>query len=132
MSLDFSGCRAKIGRAYEHHEALQSFLQDTFAVESNRVGVRIQFDMKASEYIVYIDRVPVLDTALRQVALIAGDVIQNLRACLDHILWQLAMNYTKGAVALDRDRERNVQFPIIDNPCAWGGVKGRNLADIPG
>jgi hypothetical protein len=48
MSLDFSGCRAKIGRAYEHHEALQSFLQDTFAVESNRVGVRIQFDMKAT------------------------------------------------------------------------------------
>jgi hypothetical protein len=55
--------------------------------------------------------------------LIIGDCVHNLRACLDHLAYQLAI-LGKGGV-LDEQEARSVTFPIYTKPETFRNNKRR-------
>jgi hypothetical protein len=124
MTHPLDGCWAKIERAKEHRRGLEAYLRETFSVDENRVGVGIRFDSDVGEHILYISRVPDLSSCFINIALLAGDALQNLRSSLDHLTWQLALLHTDGQIRFPK----RVQFPIVDNPDDWAEVIGKRAA----
>jgi hypothetical protein len=52
-----------------------------------------------------------------------GDIVQNLRAALDHLVWRLVpLTGAKGT--------RRTQFPIVCYTRAWQAAQGRNLRGV--
>jgi hypothetical protein len=87
---DFTSCRAKLRRAEEHLDIFQSEAVASFAVESNRAGLSIEFDAKSGYHIYRVATLPPEDLLLR-FGLIIGDVVHNLRGALDHLAWQISL-----------------------------------------
>lgn len=98
------GVVAKIQRASSHLEALYAEVRTFVESEPKPHGFVSKVDVETSRYIalVRIYRPPPVEFSL-----IAGDFIQNLRAALDHLVWQMvkANGQTPG--------NRNA-FPIFD------------------
>ena len=126
MTISLNGCRAKVARAKEHKEILKDYLRETFSTDKNRIGVGVRFDANTSEHVTYISRVPDLGDHFEYIALIVGDILQNLRSALDHLAWQLALWHTNGNIK----KPRRVQFPIIDNPQDFPKARNDALAEI--
>lgn len=122
----FDGCWAKVERAKEHRDALQRFIAETFAVESNRPVIGLKNDRNTGEHVLYVEHVPDFSTFLRRVVLILGDALHNLRSALDHLAFQLAIRHTGGKVA----KPKAVQFPIFDSPADWVRESDRWLAEV--
>ena len=62
-----------------------------------------------SEKSAYVFRRELTDAQRTHWALIVGDIVVNLRASLDHIAYQLALQTTK-----DHEILKNIYFPILD------------------
>jgi len=57
--------------------------------ESNKPNIATEDDLQNDRFVI---RVEILhDARVFQAALVAGDFISNLRACLDHLAWQLSL-----------------------------------------
>lgn len=102
------GVWAKIARAKAHREALDKHISRTFARKENHPRIGIKFDPEARQSVLYVSRMKDVSPALEQTALIAGDLINNLRSALDHLTYQIAVKCTRDSV---RSRP---QFPICD------------------
>lgn len=109
MTIDLSGCRAKIKRADEHLNALYAEMQTFFEPYSNR---RIVYDVFDRPWHIIVVR-PLLDELppLR-LSLICGDAVHNLRTALDHLVWQLVL--TEG-----NEPGKWNSFPIYSDPKAF-------------
>jgi hypothetical protein len=97
-SAFLSSARAKLLRALEHQEALDTLVADTFRIEANRPRVGTRYESESGEHIVYASFMPQLDDFFERASLITGDAIHNLRATLDHVIYALADRHTKGNV----------------------------------
>ena len=107
MALDFSGARSKVDRALEHLQTLDAHIQQTIASEPQPIGAHYEPEIESiSLYAIGID-FPVMGWGVR-----IGDCLHNLRSALDHIAWQLALDY------LEREpteaEAKAIQFPIED------------------
>lgn len=99
---DLTGPRAKLGRADEHLTLLNEEFRRFVEMNANTVWSRYR---REGEWdVVMLDPVPAVPP---QIALIAGDCLNNLRTALDHLVWQLVLRED----AQPRDRHC---FPIYE------------------
>lgn len=112
----------KIARADEHLAAFKDIVENEIRSEM-LIGHR--FDADADEHILYLASDP--DKAflsLRKSSLVLGDLINNLRSALDHLLYALAFYEQKGRI----QNPNSIQFPICDSETRWEDEK--NLKKI--
>lgn len=83
---DLTGPRAKLGRADEHLRSIDAELRRVTMEQTE--SSYITFWRDESWYIVRADPLPPLPL---RIALLAGDCLNNLRATLDHLVWQLVL-----------------------------------------
>jgi len=112
MPPEYSGCWAKIERAKEHRDALDAYITEQAAIESNRPRLGVKFDAQSGNHIAYVNYMPDITTIMERTSVILGDIAHNLRSGLDHLVFQLALANTQGRLP----NYRRVQFPIEDKP----------------
>lgn len=100
------GCAAKVKRAGAHLESLYSDIGPFIKAEPEPYRFISKVDVETSRYLVrvVIDRDPPIGWSL-----IVGDFVQNLRAALDHLVWQLVR-------ANGQPPQASSAFPIFDQP----------------
>lgn len=101
-----SSAGLKIVRAKEHLNALKKEIGEWRRDHLERVP--IQGDDKAVSIALGAYR----PASPPRWGLLAGDCIANLRASLDHILWEIVAKSSKPRVRVGSKKGRDVQFPI--------------------
>lgn len=118
-SHDLDSALRKVARAKEHLDALTTLSDEFFKREL--YSVRHELDPDAPDWIRHI--LVVADDPPPEWGALLGDVVQNLRAALDHLVWRLVpLTGAKG--------DRRTQFPIVCYARAWNGAQGRNLRGV--
>ena len=105
---DLSGVLAKLNRAEEHRQAYDD-LYESF-VESEPYAILSEYDPRTGWHSL---RWQVLhEPPLEELALIFGDMISNLRATLDYLVWQLVL-------AAGKRPGRRTGFPVVRREKDW-------------
>jgi hypothetical protein len=87
MDHPLTSCARKLDRAVAHFRSLHSMAGKYISDEEPFI-YHPKIDMQHSRYVVRVEvDVPIPP----ELSLIAGDFIQNLRAALDHLVWQLVI-----------------------------------------
>ena len=104
MPHPLSEAAEKIKRASRHLEVLHSEIRRFTESDPKPFHFVPEIDQSSSRYLlrVKIDREPPSEWSL-----IAGDFVQNLRASLDYLVWQLVVDN-------DREPARTNAFPLFD------------------
>lgn len=119
MTIDLSECLAKVERAHEHRDTLQSivtpFVLGNIASpgsfpEADLVQLSAKLDPESGYHIFRVATTP--DERLLRVGVVLGDVVHNLRSALDYLFWALSCRYL--GVAKTQRMYKQVQFPIED------------------
>jgi hypothetical protein len=121
MSRPLTGSWAKLQRAQEHFEALRAELDRIMKPETNPFEIASYFEPETSSYLFVIARL----VSVTHVGLIIGDVLQNLRAALDHMIWELVSD---GGIAEPTER---TAFPFARDEPAWQSAKSDRLRGVP-
>ncbi len=111
--MKFPTARAKLARAEEHRLSIVPEIEE-YATGGNRIHLdrrdnlaEVRQPIRAVYTVRKIERPP------ESWALVAGDVIQNARAALDHAIWALVVKRKGEKFALDA--RPMIQFPIGDD-----------------
>jgi hypothetical protein len=111
---DFSGCQAKLARAWVHRNVLYEEIGHRFLLHpANRIRFAGKFDSESGHYIFKVTDAPELPRV--RLGLLVGDVVHNFRCVLDHLVWQLTLVKT-GGQELTGSRARRARFPIVIEP----------------
>ena len=110
--------RGKLARAYEHLEALDREAVAWFDTKSYEIIG--EFDAQASEYVF---RIHIEADPPDRLGLIVGDFAQNLRAALDHLVWQLTIFNGKRP-------NRSVRFPIYRTAAEVAGDVEKRIGKL--
>lgn len=114
MPGDLSGVLAKLDRADEHREAFD-LLYHAYA-ESQPYGILTEYDPRTGWHVL---RWQVMhEPPFKELALIFGDMISNLRAALDYLIWQLVLQSGNRP-------GRRTAFPVVRRAKDWD-VQSRN------
>jgi hypothetical protein len=97
-----AGAIEKFNRAKEQFDELRSEMDAFFNKEPKPHTSAGQFDSEAWEW---VEEFQILEDTPVRLGVILGDVLHNLRSCLDHIVWQVTL--LDGNTPDDR-----TQFPI--------------------
>ncbi len=116
MSHPLDGCFAKIARATEQFDCLEAEIAASDIFDPDAVTFGQEFDEDAGTIKVTIQGLP--DAVPIKWALAAADPLQNLRAALNYLAWELA-RWNLGQRRETRDPARNTQFPINTKPRAF-------------
>src|SRR5215204_6186791 len=108
MTIDLSGPRAKIERAYEHRNALESELVPVLNGERHQSQLSAKLDPDTGFHVFRVASMP--DSFQRRVAVIVGDLVHNLRSGLDQLAWQLVLDCS-GRPTKPGEIKR-IKFPI--------------------
>ena len=125
MNLSLDGVWAKMERAKEHRDALQTHINETFAVEANCPRLGTKFDTERGENIVFVNRMPDLDDFFTRSSLILGDAVHCLRSALDHLVFQLSAREQGPKL-----NERKTMFFIADTREDWKTGSKRWLGQV--
>jgi hypothetical protein len=116
MSHPLDGAWAKVARAEEHFDALKTKIGEP-SDHTDAITFRQEFDPDSSTIKVTLEGVPELPV---EWALIAADGLQNLRAALNYLTWELARwNLVRNTET--RIPHRNTQFPINSKAREFSG-----------
>src|SRR3712207_4205974 len=127
MTVDLSGCRAKIERAQEHREGLDTIIGPIQRGEyTNVIQMSAKRDPETGYHIYRVAAIP--EHWQTRVGLILGDVVHNLRSALDYLFWQLYRTHIRVPQS-DREAQQ-VQFPIEDTSQRLAN-KRNNFRSIP-
>lgn len=108
MRVSLEGAWAKLERGKHHADVLRAEIEDAGAPNPNVIPLRRAYEPNEGAVIYRIDRVmEVCD----HWPLLAGDAIQNFRAALDHLMWQLAILHLGRRPT--KKEAPNIQFPVI-------------------
>jgi hypothetical protein len=124
-SFNWRGIDAKMDRAGELREGLQHRIIEHFMLTQNCPSLFAEKDESSDHHIFRISSVPTtLDTFVTSVSIIVGDIINNLRASLDHLAYQLALRQEKVSGRRPPSKERRktlfrLKFPIHSKRAAW-------------
>ncbi len=91
MAIDLSGVRAKIERAWEHHNALKAEVLPVLDGESYPLEMSAELDDDSGYHIFRVKAIP-SDWVLRM-SIILGDIAHNCRSALDQLYWQLVIHH---------------------------------------
>jgi len=106
---DFSGCWAKIERAWEHRNALNAEILPHLLAERYSIPLSAEFDHQSGYYIFRVAALP--EDELLRFGVVAGDCVHSLRCVLDHLVWQLT-RVKSGGPELTGSGARRARFPI--------------------
>jgi hypothetical protein len=106
MSDPLAGCTAKVERAKLHLRSLGDELRPFLDSEPKPYRFFSKVDVESSRYLL---RIWILRPLPVEWSLIVGDFVQNLRAALDHLIYQLVR-------ANGQPPTRGNAFPIFDQP----------------
>jgi len=95
---------AKIARSIEHFNALDGEI--TAFLNSKPYAIRREFDAEKRSYSFFVN--PLAEVPLR-IRILTGEMLGQLRSCLDHLAWQLAL------ITTPTPHERT-EFPIFAEP----------------
>ncbi len=109
----------KRARAGEHLLALEKALAEYLAATPFQVTAKVDPETKRPHYFVASVR-PVPD----DIRLIAGDAIQNLMGCLDHLAYQLVAKDSGGSPP----NPKWIYFPIADDQASYDKKKAGKLS----
>ncbi len=112
----------KIDRAKQHLGELQIEISAFFASNPYRIGTRR--DSQTKRLVYYLTDVASVPD---KIALISGDVIQNLRSALDHLAYDLFISENKGTVS-----SKHIYFPIEKDLQTYEKEKVRKTKGISG
>ncbi len=89
MSPDaLAGCEEKLKRAEFHFQALKAVVKSFFETEPKPYVIVPEVDVETSRV---LGRIRIGSKPPLHWSTIAGDYVQNLRAVLDHLVWQLVL-----------------------------------------
>jgi len=108
MTINLSGPRAKIERAYEHRNALESELVPVLSGERHQIQLSAKLDPDTGNHVFRVASMP--ESFRRRVAVIVGDLVHNLRSALDQLAWQLVLDYSGRPTK--RGEIKRIKFPI--------------------
>jgi hypothetical protein len=112
----------KVERAEKHISDLNLALNAFYNREPKPYGVDGRIDPKTREPVHYVSK---LDDVPKTISPIIGDVLQNLRSALDHLIYQLvAIKFTTPP--------GHISFPIADNPTQYMSPKFRRKIEAAG
>lgn len=123
MSHPLDGALAKIGHADKHLHELESEIAAT-PYDTDAIRFAQKFDPQTSTIEITLQNVPELPARW---GLMAADALQNLRAALNYLAWELA-RWNLAARGETREPAKQTQFPISYK--IWRGVDGRQVADL--
>ncbi|MFJ5231026.1 hypothetical protein ACIQBJ_14160 [Kitasatospora sp. NPDC088391] len=89
-TVDLRSAWAKYRHACKQLEVLADYVDAQSKILSESVPMAAHFDSATGFHILRISQVPDAQETLEQVSLYSGDVINNLRTSMDHLMWQLA------------------------------------------
>src|SRR5215212_10273887 len=92
MAIDLSGAQAKIERAHEHRNALEGEIQPALWGERHSIYLSAKLDSDSRYHVLRVTVMP--EKLLLRVAVALGDIVHNLRSCLDFLAWQLVLNHS--------------------------------------
>jgi hypothetical protein len=120
-----ASARDKVRWAKTHVDQLRSEMRDACDGEAPRVmRTTRKFDPDSERVLFIAERVPEMG---EDWGLLIGDALHNLRCALDHLWWQLAIDYL-GREPTEKEAPR-VQFPIIDAVEDWDGHRFLKLVE---
>lgn len=117
-----NGCLAKIYRAHEHFEVFKAYL-DAAANQPNPIRLEQRFDPDTRTIKITYGNVPDIPVSM---ALIAADAVQNLRAALNYLAWELAV-WNLDRLGRTRDPDDATQFPINTKRRSFSEWRVRDL-----
>lgn len=107
----------KIERAKQHKEELQKEIKSFF--DSQPYKIDTKSDPQSKRLIYYLVKA---DVVPEKIALITGDVMQNLRSSLDHLAYML---FTVGPG--NGTQGHHIYFPIAESYSDEGGLEVPSL-----
>jgi hypothetical protein len=114
---DLIGVLAKLGRAEQHREAYEELVAEF--VDSHPYTIMTEYDPRTGWHTL---RWQVLrEPPLVELALVFGDMIGNLRASLDYLVWQLVL-------AAGNRPGRRTSFPVVRRAKDWA-VQSRSALE---
>ncbi|MGX4738146.1 hypothetical protein [Kitasatospora griseola] len=90
LTVDLRSAWAKYRHACEQLESLAVYVEAQEKTLTEAAPLAAHFSAETGFHILRISRVPDVQGVLEEVSLRAGDVINNLRTSMDHLMWQLA------------------------------------------
>lgn len=112
---------AKFHRAGSHLHALDAELARIGA--NNPQPIDTDRKVTSEEAFLYVTRVP----DLRDAALLLGDAVNNLRASLDHLIWDFVKLGPRAR--LTSKQAMDVQFPLAQS---WKSLSAQRTRRMPG
>ena len=119
MGHPLDGSRAKVSRAGDHLEVLESALARF--VRDGGFSIATEDDSDSEEYVfrVHSNLKPLVPPS-PAISIVVGDILNNLRSALDYVIWQLA-----------KSPSIKNQFPIFSTPEGFKEKRGRYLRSVP-
>src|SRR6516165_10674086 len=110
------GIQLKLDRANKHIEELRVVLESFYATKPYRIAVKK--DIRTRQEVFYVSKI--VDVP-KDVSIIAGDALQNIRSALDHLAIRLY------AITHQGKAEDVVYFPIAKSAATYNstGFRGK-------
>ncbi len=132
MDDPYALCLERIKRANVHIGSLKRALG---VFQANAYVIETDIDFKTQEIGIY--GTPIDDPPDHKFGMLIGDVVNNLRAALDNLVWALtdAFSGPPPRNPIPPGQWRQVRFPIVVDPAKWPtnnlwGVDPRLLAEF--
>jgi len=120
MQTSIDGCRAKIARAKELIEVLDSELSTILSDGRYEIVSEHEFQQRRFVFRLHGEQFPL------RISVLAGEIIHHLRSTLDHLIWAGAHK-----VGLSSDKLRRITFPICATPAKFKeAVKNGALSGV--
>jgi hypothetical protein len=121
---DLTGVLLKLDRAYEHLDVLGDEITAFSDREPAPFGFRTEKTPRGDEGVEYVLYAVIREKPPPEFSLIIGDVVQNLRSALDHLVYALAPPKVR--------RKRQTQFPIFTDECRFKVLSPPMIEGIAG
>src|SRR4051812_34275197 len=115
MRARFASSRLKLDRAIEHLEALRVECAGYLNEEPKPYFVAVKFEADEG---CHVARIFIREghEPPDRIGLIAGDLFNNLRSALDHLVWDLACSEHPEAEISKPGVRKRIYFPVCANP----------------
>lgn len=112
MSLDLSSSWLKVDRATEHLQELNAEAVTRTMEGKGKLALAVPHRHPKDQRCVIFNAVGLVKFDGLRTGIVVGDFVQNLRAALDHLAWQLVCAGRKPPETLSPGARKQIQFPL--------------------
>ncbi len=117
---------SKFHWAQQHLNSLNAALERSFDPKTHSVSVKVEVEVTGDTAIAVV-RVASVPIVRDDCGLSLGDTLQNFRAALDHLAWDLV----KAGTAPNPKRPQDIYFPMATSFANWKRDLDRKLPGVP-